>query len=381
MQDHIVNLVNDSLLVNTCSAGTPSQHAGTAACRQRCLGIYLVNQAAHPEEMLREPVLIEARPVVPKRPVRVGQRPRVLDGRRRHFAEALISGSPFFVGVDHCAVLLFEPFVKHPLAPLAVANVHQFVRLDVIKQLGISVELRNVGLNVLLYGLQRVWAFEADHYILSFPAPHRIDIPDQVTAPAVPPHTMRIGPPLERRINRRVVDRPPRSSADCIAFDVLKRCCKKALESLAWRMQGEDHHGLVAFVEKKRILHWTAFQWRERANQRVAYLGVVCFWHAINALNFVLQLQASTAATLHDIGKHFALLLVIVKPGQTRTNLKSELGSHQIALLVYGLYTLQLSRPNCFPQPVKFLLGFLSECRNNERLRYLFRTSDLPHGR
>src|SRR5439155_15864337 len=51
------------------------QHAGTAPCRQRCLGIYLVNQAAHPEEILREPVLIEARPVVPKRPVRVGQRP------------------------------------------------------------------------------------------------------------------------------------------------------------------------------------------------------------------------------------------------------------------------------------------------------------------
>jgi len=80
-------------------------------------------------------------------------------------------------------------------------------------------------------------------------------------------------------------------------------------------MQGKDHHGLVAFVEKKPILHQTAFQRRERANQRVAYLRVVCFWHAINPLDFVLQLQASAAATLHDVGKHFALLLVIVKPG------------------------------------------------------------------
>src|SRR5438552_4362327 len=346
MQDHIVNLINDPLLVNTSNARTPGQHAGTAACRQRCLGIYLANQAAHPEEIIREPVLIETRPVVPKRPICARQRPRVPDGRSHHFAEALIGGSPFVVGVDHRAVLLFEPFVKHPLAPLAVANVHQFVRLDVIKQLGISVELRNVRLNVLLYGLARVWAFEADHYVLSFPARHRIDIPDQVTAPAVPPHTMGIGPPLERRINRRVVDRPPGSSADSIAFDVLERCCKKTLKSLAWRMHGKNHHGLVAFVEKKRILRWTAFQWRERANQRVAYLGVICFWHAINALNFVLQLQASAAATLHDIGKHFALLLVIVKPGQARTDLKSELSGHQVALLVYGLYTLQLSRPN-----------------------------------
>ena len=205
--------------------------------------------------------------------------------------------------------------MKHPLAPLAVADVHQFVRLDVIKQLGIGVELGNVCLNVFLDSLTRVWAFEADHYVLFLPARHRMDIPDQVTAPAVPPHTMRIGPPLERRINRRVVDRPPRSSADCIAFDVLKRCCEETLKSLAWRMQGKDHHGLVAFVEKKPILHRTAFQRRERANQRVAYLRVICFWHAIDALDFVLQLQASAAATLHDIGKHFALLLVIVKPG------------------------------------------------------------------
>src|SRR5213592_3010942 len=52
-----------------------------------------------------------------------------------------------------------------------------------------------------------------------------------------------------------------------------------------------------------------------------------------------------------------------------------------MALLVYGLYTLQLSRPNCFPQPVKFFLGFPSQCRNSQRLGHLFRTGDLPHGK
>src|SRR5438445_2260997 len=105
-------------------------------------------------------------------------------------------------------------------------------------------------------------------------------------------------------------------------------------------MQGKNHHWLVAFVHKEPILHRTALQGREGANQRVAYLGVIGLWQAINALNLVLEFQASATATLDNVGKHFALLVVVVKPGQLRTDLKSELGRHEVPLLVDGLKAL-----------------------------------------
>ena len=132
MEDHVVEFIDNPLLVNSRGAGAACQHAGAATRRQRRLWIDFSNQAAHPKQIIGETVLVETRPIVPDCAVRVRQWPRVFDWRGYHLAEALVSGRPLVVGSFHPAVFLSQPIVEHPLASFAVADVHQLVRFDVV---------------------------------------------------------------------------------------------------------------------------------------------------------------------------------------------------------------------------------------------------------
>src|SRR3954470_22960791 len=112
--------------------------------------------------MIRKPVLIETRPVVPESPVRSRKRLLILYCGSRYVFEASISGLPVPVRTVDGAVRCFQPLAKSSLASFAIANVSQLVGHDVVEQLRVMVHGRNGGADVFGYCLADTWALEAN---------------------------------------------------------------------------------------------------------------------------------------------------------------------------------------------------------------------------
>ena len=109
VDDDVIHFVHDPLLVDTGNAGAARQHTRTAAGGQRRVGIHFADCVANPEQVFGEPVLVEARPVVPKRAIRARQRAAVLRGRWNYFVEAVVVRAKDCIGLFDCLVLLLQP--------------------------------------------------------------------------------------------------------------------------------------------------------------------------------------------------------------------------------------------------------------------------------
>src|SRR4051812_37408936 len=96
-----------------------------------------------------------------------------------------------------------------------------------------------------------------------------------MTAPAIPPHSVRIGVLLEYGVDGRLINRPARPPAYGVTLNVLQGAREEALQHLTGRVYRKNHQRIADFVPKKPAFRSEAFQMRIWSNQGRSGLCIV----------------------------------------------------------------------------------------------------------
>src|SRR5690606_27996067 len=140
--------------------------------------------------------------------------------------------------------------------------------------------------DVLIDGLADVGAFETDDGVVDPGAAHRMDVADQVAAPAVPAYALCIVVFVESLPYGRLLDVPARAAPYGVALDVLVGAGEETLERAAGGVQRDDRHGAPVGIAVEPALRGAALERGGiRGHQRRRRLGIVAMGTAHNAVD------------------------------------------------------------------------------------------------
>ena len=157
---------------------------------------YFLIFGLYPQQMIREPVLVKTSPSRTRAPCSCREAAANFGQAEASHLRTICSWFPRpCSSAQQYTVFSFQPAMEHPAALVAIADIHQLVSHDVIQQLGILLQLRDVDADIIADCFSNRAVFQTGSATLSFFEPP-IESRSRIRCPHHPSHPTRFAPGL-----------------------------------------------------------------------------------------------------------------------------------------------------------------------------------------